>query len=279
MAGFLGPNGAGKTTSIRALLGLIRADGGQMSMLGLPMPSRRSIAMTATGTLVEKPSFLESMTGYENLMWFGSLFKPVTKARVEEILVRVGLAAAAKQSFGTYSTGMKQRLGVGYAVLHRPALLILDEPTNGMDPQGRYQMREILRDIHHTEKTTVFLSSHLIDEVQKLCDYVVIVGNGRTIREGFVKDILNTESEVYEFRLADNTDLDEALKSIDKLTGVERVTKGPQGVELLMQKGTSGMVLKTMVEKGFPVTAMIPKEASLEDTFISLTENREEPNR
>jgi ABC-type multidrug transport system ATPase subunit len=321
VAGFLGPNGAGKTTTLRILLGLLRADAGTSEMLGLAMPAGRSAALAQVGALVEKPTFIENLSGYQNLWWFGSLNAPLATARIHEVLGLVGLTEAAHQSFGTYSTGMKQRLGVGFALLHRPALLILDEPTNGMDPQGRVHMRDILREIHAKEQTTIFLSSHLLDEIQRLCDYVVIAGRGRMVREGYVREILRNDREAWEIRLegfptgtgstvepgpgteagdgagvgktalADAStpkggpDLSpaqlqaqaQALTALGPISGVLDARVGPRGLDVWLQPGRSAAVNRALVEAGVPVSALIPREASLEETFLALTNEEGEP--
>ncbi len=272
VAGFLGPNGAGKTTTLRMLLGLIFPDHGSMEMLGTGMPSGRMDVLEKTGALVEQPTFIESMCGAENLSWFGSLNQPVSASRISEVLERVGLTEAARQSFGTYSTGMKQRLGVAFAILHRPTLLILDEPTSGMDPQGRAQMRDILREIHAAEGTSIFLSSHLLDEVQRLCDYVVIVDHGKTVREGFVSQLLKTDQECWEVRLP-SEEQKKGLELVSKMDFVIGSKPGPRGLELDLKPGTSARLNKELVGAGLTVNALIPMEASLEATFLALTDN------
>ncbi len=276
VAGFLGPNGAGKTTTLRLLLGLVPADSGDMEMLGVSMPAHRASVLEQTGALVEKPSFLDHFSGFDNLWWFGSLNRPVTRERVMEVLARTGLTDAAHQAFGHYSTGMKQRLGVAYAILHRPRLLILDEPTNGMDPQGRVQMRDLLREIHAAEGATIFLSSHLLDEVQRLCDYVVIVDHGRTVREGYVADILQRGRETWEVRVAEGQ-ADRAGALLPGLPGVLACRAVPRGFEVALEPGASGGVNQALVGAGVTVTALIPKEASLEETFLALTDNGGDP--
>lgn len=244
-----------------------------MEALGMPMPARRSEAMEQIGTLVEQPAFLESMSGTDNLWWFGNLYQPVTEARVAEVLGQVGLSDAAAKPFGVYSTGMKQRLGVAAALLHRPRLLILDEPTNGMDPQGRAQMRDIFKQIHAETGVTIFLSSHLLDEIQRLCDYVVIIDRGRTVREGWVKDILRGDVETWEIRLqpADIAKAREVLKSLEL---VQSVSDSPRGLELVLKPGVSAEVNRLLVGAGIPVQAVIPHESSLEETFLALTETK-----
>ncbi len=216
------------------------------------------------------------MTAVNNLKWFGSLYKPVSLERILEVIELVGLKDAAQQRFGTFSSGMKQRLGVAFGILHKPRLLVLDEPTSGMDPAGRVQMREILQKIHREENTSIFLSSHLLDEVQRLCDYVVIIDHGRTIKEGFVKEILANHQEAWELRVRD----EDATKAAQVLQ--QFVEQGvswsqlPRGYEVTMPPAMSAILNKALVEAEVGVTAIIPREASLEDTFIKLTEQSKE---
>jgi len=273
VAGFLGPNGAGKTTTLRLLLGLIPADGGEMEVLGYPIPGHGHLAREQVGAIVELPSFLESMTGRENLWWFGSLYQPVTESRVDEVLDLVGLRDAGNQTFGTYSLGMKQRLGVGSALLHRPTLMILDEPTNGMDPQGRAHMREVFKNIHAAEGTTIFLSSHLLDEVQRLCDYIVIIDHGKTMKEGFMSDLPTGDRENWEIRVPDA----QVARAKELLAGRPEVVSlevGPRGLLVGLTGRSSAAVNRFLLESGMEVTALIPIETSLEDTFLELTDSR-----
>lgn len=277
IVGFLGPNGAGKTTTLRVLLGLIPLKKGQISILGNSLPAGHVKAIEQIGAVVENPNFIETMTARENLYWFGSLSKPVSKERILEAIGLVGLKDAADQRFGTFSSGMKQRLGVAFGILHKPRLLILDEPTSGMDPAGRVQMRNILQRIHDEENTSIFLSSHLLDEVQRLCDYVVIIDKGINIRQGYVKDLLSECQERWEIRLKDEQQLEKAQKILSDLAdkGV-LFEKSPRGFVLSLGEGDSAFVNQELVKAGVEVAALIPLEASLEDTFIKLTSHEEE---
>jgi ABC-2 type transport system ATP-binding protein len=272
VAGFLGPNGAGKTTTLRILLGLSAPDAGSMELLGQPIPQFRCAALEKTGALVERPSFIEHFSGFDNLFWFGSLVQPVSTDRIQETLKRVGLEDSAHRPFGVYSTGMKQRLGVAAAILHRPSLLILDEPTNGMDPQGRAHMREIIKEIHAHEESTIFLSSHLLDEIQRLCDFVVIVDHGKTVKSGSVKDLLSQERETFEVRFAEDL-FPAVLEALKDVPFVFSHSRSPRGLLLTMKPGFSAQLNQLLINKGIPVSALIPQEASLEDAFLSLTEN------
>ena len=278
IAGFLGPNGAGKTTTLRMLLGLLPAPKDKIELLGHKIPKERTSALERIGAVVENPSFIDTMTAFENLYWFGSLYLPVEKKRIFEVIEMVGLKEAVNQKFGTFSSGMKQRLGVAFSLLHKPELLILDEPTSGMDPAGRYQMREILLNIHEKEKTSIFLSSHLLDEVQKLCNYVVIINKGQMVTEGFVSEILASNEERYEIRVAD--DLINNAKSI--LEGakniVKSITLAPRGFIVDIENDTSHAINELLVKAGIKVQALIPLESSLEETFIKLTEKNRANN-
>lgn len=274
ITGFLGPNGAGKTTTMRILLGLIPFSKGEISILGYPIPKQRVKALEYTGAVVENPTFMENMTAEENLYWFGSLYKPVTKERISEVIDLVGLKDASNRKFGVFSSGMKQRLGVAFGLLHKPKLLILDEPTSGMDPAGRVHMREILMKIHEKENTSIFLSSHLMDEVQRLCDYVVIIDGGRTIREGYVSELLNKTVERYEVRIDDDK-FSQARSVLSEMPDlVSDLSTAPRGLLFNIPAGKSGIVNKKLVESGISVHALIPQEASLEETFMKLTEKQ-----
>ena len=272
ITGFLGPNGAGKTTTMRILLGLIPFSKGEIKMLGYSIPAYREKALEDTGAVVENPTFIENMTAFENLDWFGSLYKPVSKERIYEVIELVGLKEAAHQYFGVFSSGMKQRLGVAFGILHKPKLLILDEPTSGMDPSGRFHMREILMKIHETQNTSIFLSSHLMDEVQRMCDYVVIIDNGKTVREGYVAELLDKTVERYEIRV-DDTKFTQARSILDEMTElVSDISLVPRGLQFNVTAGKSDLINKKLVENDIAVHALIPQEASLEETFIKLTE-------
>lgn len=279
IAGFLGPNGAGKTTTLRILMGLTPSYRGKIEMLGYPLPAYRVHALEQIGAVVENPAFIETMSAYKNLYWFGTLCKPVSDSRIHEVIEMVGLKEATNQNFGTFSSGMKQRLGVAFGILHKPKLLLLDEPTSGMDPAGRVHMREILKRIHAEEKTSIFLSSHLLDEVQRLCNYVVIIDNGKTVSQGFVADLLSSQLERWEVRLPTG-DLDKCRQVLAGISDTNIVVSdAPRGLMLTMGIGQSTMVNMELIKAGIAVSALIPQEASLEDTFIKLTGNGSDGDR
>src|ERR1700722_2356332 len=187
--GFLGPNGAGKTTMIRTLLGLTQASAGTMSVLGRPVPLERALALQRVGAIVEEPRFHMHLSGRENLRVVAAARGPEARARIEPALARVGLVDRAGEKVKSYSMGMRQRLGVARCLLADPLLLILDEPTNGLDPGGIQEFREMIRAMVEQEGRTVFISSHLLDEVEKTCDAAAIVDRGKVITQGAIADL------------------------------------------------------------------------------------------
>ncbi len=187
--GFLGPNGAGKTTTISMLVGLLYPTEGRVEILGDEVTPTHTAPLRRVGTLIPPVGFVPYLSGRENLRLLVHLYPEVDDRRIEEILEQVGLRDAAHRRVKTYSTGMKQRLGLAAALLHRPKLLILDEPTSGLDPIGMKEMRELLRRLAD-EGTTIFLSSHLLHEVEQICDRVAILHHGRILAEGTVQELL-----------------------------------------------------------------------------------------
>ena len=188
--GFLGHNGAGKTTLIRMLLGLTGASAGSATVLGLPVPAQRATALARVGAIVEEPSFYPHLTGRENLKLAAAIRGPQARRRIDQVLHRVGLDKRAGDRVGTYSLGMRQRLGVARCLLSDPELLILDEPMNGLDPGGMLDMRRMIRGLVEEEGRTVFISSHLLDEVEKTCEEAAIIDGGRVIAQGSIEELV-----------------------------------------------------------------------------------------
>src|SRR6266542_4102814 len=186
--GYLGPNGAGKTTLIRMLLGLTQATSGKMRLLGRPVPDERAAALARVGAIVEEPRFHGHLTGRENLTLIAAAREPEAHERIDGALARVGLSQRADERVKRYSLGMRQRLGVARSLLADPELLILDEPTNGLDPAGIHEFRDMIRGFV-AEGRTVLLSSHLLDEVEKICEAVAIVDRGRVVVQGSIEQL------------------------------------------------------------------------------------------
>ncbi|NPA06802.1 MAG: ATP-binding cassette domain-containing protein [Chloroflexi bacterium] len=200
--GFLGPNGAGKTTTIGMILGLLYPTSGRVVVLGEEVTPTRNAALRAVGALVGAPGFYPYLSARENLRLLARVMPEVDTARVDEVLAFVGLdPSAARRAVKTYSTGMKQRLGLAAALLHRPRLLILDEPTNGLDPIGMAEMRQRLRMLVE-QGVTVFLSSHLLHEVEQICDRVAILNHGRIVAQGAVTTLLANHRDLEDVFIA-----------------------------------------------------------------------------
>jgi ABC-2 type transport system ATP-binding protein len=187
--GFLGRNGQGKTTTIRMLTGLVFPDSGDVLVNGISLRRDFKRAIAHIGAIVETPAFHDYLTGYENLALMANLAPGVTGSRIREVLDIVGLGGRAKDKVKTYSLGMKQRLGIANALLHEPALIILDEPTNGLDPQGMMEIRELILRLASEKNITFFISSHLLHEMQQLCNRVGIIQNGRLLMERDVREL------------------------------------------------------------------------------------------
>ena len=211
--GFLGPNGAGKTTLIRTLLGLTPPSGGTMELLGLPVPERRAEALARVGAIVEEPSFHGHLTGRENLWIAAAVRDSAAVDRIGSSLRRMGLLDRADDRVSTYSMGMRQRLGIARCLLADPELLILDEPTNGLDPGGILEFRRFVRELVD-EGRTVFLSSHLLDEVEKICDAAAIVDGGRVLMQGTISEIATDGNLVVDVECGDREAAERALGSL-----------------------------------------------------------------
>jgi ABC-2 type transport system ATP-binding protein len=268
--GFLGPNGAGKTTLIRMLLGLTPASNGSMSLLGLPVPEQRAEALQRVGAIVEQPGFHPHLTGRENLRVVAAVRGPEAQARIAPALERVGLTERADERVKTYSLGMRQRLGVARCLLADPRLLILDEPTNGLDPGGILEFRLMIRDLVEQEGRTVFLSSHLLDEVEKTCDHAAIVDRGRVVTQGAIADLA---SDGRNELIVGCDDPALALAVLDGFGGIRDARRSDEGLRITLAPGRDGAaaVNTLLVEAGLSVHRLEPVRHSLEERFLEIT--------
>jgi ABC-type multidrug transport system ATPase subunit len=267
--GFLGPNGAGKTTTLRMLLGLIRPTSGEVAVLGTRAGDPRSLRRV--GSLIEGPGFYPYLTGRTNLQTMAR-YAGVPASSLGPALEAVGLADRAGDKFGSYSLGMKQRLGVAAALLKDPELVILDEPTNGLDPQGMRDMRDLIVDLGR-EGRTVILSSHLMGEVQQICERVAVIDRGRIVTEGTVEQLRgDTELELVA------TPSDTAVATLRALPFVDEV-RTLDG-RLLVKVGTrhTAEITRALVHAGVAVTGVRRTERELEDVFFSLTSHADKTN-
>ncbi len=272
--GYLGPNGAGKTTLIRMLLGLTAAYGGTMTIRGLPVPKRRSEALSRVGAIVDEPRFHGHLTGRENLGVVAAARGRESFGRIQPSLERVGLAQRADERVRAYSMGMRQRLGIARCLLSDPELLILDEPMNGLDPAGILEFRHLIRSLV-AEGRTVMLSSHLLDEVEKTCDYVAIVDRGEIVTQGPIDEMRGVDQPRVLIGVVDQ--LETAKELLEAVTGVVdvRIEEG------LLQLALADFDLipelnERLVGAGFAVRRLEPVQASLEQRFLAITSRLED---
>src|ERR671918_522130 len=248
--GFLGPNGAGKTTTLRMLLGLVRPTSGSALVLGAPPGSPESLARV--GALIESPTFYPFLSGQDNLRVLAR-HSGTADARIGQVLAEVDLAARAGDRFGTYSLGMKQRLGIAAALLKDPELLILDEPTNRMDPAGMAEMRSFIRNLGR-DRRTVLLSSHLMSEVEQVCDRVGVISRGELIREGTVEELRGRESLWVRAE-----PLDAAERLLKNVGAVEHVERVDCGLRIGTDPSAAATVNRALVEAGIEVAELRPE--------------------
>jgi ABC-2 type transport system ATP-binding protein len=263
--GFLGPNGSGKTTTIRMLLGLVSADSGEMRLLGEPVPRALPAVIASVGALVETPLFFPNFSGRLNLRLLAET-AGVSRSRVEECLELVDLSGRADDRFKAYSLGMKQRLGIAAALLKSPRLLILDEPSNGLDPAGIKEVRQLIQRLGHDGRTTVFLSSHQLSEVQQVCDHVSILARGRCVATGPVSEVLAGQSTGdVRLRAPDPA----AAKQLLEAAGY---TVTSLGDAWRVHRATDpGAITRLLAENGQYLTELSPIAADLESVFLELT--------
>ncbi|NKX89484.1 ABC transporter ATP-binding protein [Nocardia coubleae] len=259
--GFLGPNGAGKTTTLRMLVGLIRPSAGTASVLGHPPGDPE--ALRRIGVLIEGPGFYPYLSGRDNLRVLGR-YRGLGKDDIEDVLARVGLASRADDKFRTYSLGMKQRLGVGAALLGRPDLLILDEPTNGLDPAGMAEMRELIVALA-ADGHTVLLSSHMLSEVQDICDRVGVISHGSLLAQSTVAELRGNSTLLIRAEPADV-----ALQAVRRLTGDQSAMLTAEGIRV-EGLAESARLARAVIEAGADLHELRTDERSLEDVFFEMT--------
>ncbi|EXJ23073.1 ABC transporter, ATP-binding protein [Alkalibacterium sp. AK22] len=264
--GFLGPNGSGKTTTLRMIVGLSRPTAGDVEICGYSLKKNFVQAMSQVGCIIEGPDLYGYMSGYKNLELLGSMSQGVTKEDIDSTVKLVGMENRIHDKVDVYSMGMKQRIGLAQALIHKPKLLILDEPTNGLDPQGIHEFREIVKRLARERGLSVLISSHLISEVQLMCDRVSIINKGHIIQNADIKDILATGEAVWTVN-----EPEKAQQLIKDRFGLE-TTRAPEGLKALVDMDTLPAINKTLIEAGFEISFVDNKKRTLEDLFLELTE-------
>ncbi|MBM4170409.1 MAG: ABC transporter ATP-binding protein [Ignavibacteria bacterium] len=268
--GFLGPNGAGKSTTIRMLLSLIKPTAGSIKIFGMSLKENREKILRKVGAIVEKPDFYMYLTAYKNLEILGKISGGDTSyKKIMEMLELVGLSKRAKSKVKTYSHGMKQRLGIAQALLHDPELIILDEPTTGLDPQGMKEIRDLILYLSKTKNKTIFLSSHILREVELIASRMIIINKGSTQVEGTVEELLNSDLMSVSVEV---DRMDEAVKIIHESQWHEKLKNvNKKEMQFELSKEEISALNKFLVEKDFAVSAVVPVR-SLEDYFLKITE-------
>ncbi|HAB9955735.1 TPA_asm: ATP-binding cassette domain-containing protein [Listeria monocytogenes] len=261
--GFLGPNGAGKTTTIRMIVGLIKPTSGTILIGGKDIRKNFTEARRGLGSIVENPEFYTFLTGQENLAYFARMDSSIKKERIQEVTELVGLEKRINDRVSTYSLGMRQRLGIAQALLSNPKLLILDEPTNGLDPSGIHEMRDFIRALARNEGISVLVSSHLLSEIELLCDRVAIMTDGTIIKTDQVAHLLSSRAQL-RWRV---TPIEQAKAFLESVTEVE--VDGEYLVTAMNEESAEWN--EQLVAKGIKVHEIDKRKPSLEDLFLELT--------
>lgn len=268
--GFLGPNGAGKTTSLRLLLGLLKKQSGNITLFGQGFETHRTELLRKIGSLIESPSLYGQLTATENLQVYQKIYQ-CPKARIPAVLKMVGLAHTGLKKAGQFSLGMKQRLGIAVALLHEPSLLILDEPTNGLDPSGIVEIRELLKNLNLHQGITIMISSHLLSEIEKLVTDVGIINKGKMMFEGSLEELMQRQRQSSYIAIETNKPA-EAYSIIQQMqANAELMSNGIQ-LPAIEQAGIAA-INRALVQGGIEVYGIVAIKNDLETIFMNLTNN------
>ncbi|MER2260584.1 MAG: ABC transporter ATP-binding protein [Psychrobacillus sp.] len=263
ITGFLGPNGAGKTTTIRMMTGLMEPTSGEVFIEGKPLSENFEESMSKIGVIVENPEMYKFMSGYKNLVHFARMNKNVPKERIDEVIAQVGLQKRIHEKVSTYSLGMRQRLGLAQAILHKPKFLILDEPTNGLDPAGIREFRTYLKKIAVEEGVAIFVSSHLLAEIELMCDRIAVIQNGKLLS---IREVNEQQKSYYYVEASENE------KVIDFFNDKEITfeTQG-SGFVIPLNKEQVPAFAAEMIANELQIYSITPNRKTLEDQFLEIT--------
>ncbi|MDF2668203.1 MAG: transporter ATP-binding protein [Paenibacillus sp.] len=269
--GFLGPNGAGKTTTIRMMVGLISMSEGEVLVNGINVNRHFEQAMMHIGAIVENPELYKFLTGYQNLIHFARMIPGISKERIDEVVKLVKLENRIHDKVKTYSLGMRQRLGVAQAILHRPAVLILDEPTNGLDPEGIRELRDYLRHLAKSEGTAIIVSSHLLSEMELMCDRVAIIQNGKLVNVQLMREMVQQQSDEASLVVIEVDEPQRAMQLLTDAISVAEAAVTAEGVTLFLLRDQIPDAIKLLVQGDIRVFSVKTASTSLEDKFLELT--------
>ena len=269
---FLGPNGAGKSTTIRMILTLLRPTSGRVEIFGKDLHRHRRTVLSRVSGIVEKPDFYGYLSAYKNLEILGSMTCPVQKNEIMESLEVVGLKSRAFEKVKTFSHGMKQRLGIAQALLTKPELIILDEPTAGLDPQGMKEVRELIKRLSRENRMTIFLSSHLLSEVEMVATRMAVIHHGELIAQGSVSELLGREATDYSIEVSPFA---LAAELLGKLSWLKVLSAESGKIEVRMEPGRSSELNRFLIMNQVQVSSLSPHR-TLEDFFLKVTEGTSE---
>jgi len=277
--GLLGPNGAGKTTLIKMIVGLYRIDSGSIVINGYNQKTNLESYLESIGAIVENPDLHNYMSGWENLKQFSRMHKDISNKNIIDMVKMVGLSNSIHKKVKTYSLGMKQRLGIAQAMLHKPKLLILDEPTNGLDPSGVHQLRKYLNEISENG-TTILISSHLLAEMQNLCHRVGIIQKGQVIKISNVENFIETDYLITTYYFEDQNNLKKAVTILNNsFSDLEFEVINNAGLKIInLDKKTLFAMNKYFIKNEIDILEIINKKKSLEDKYLELTSHGENEN-
>lgn len=268
--GFLGPNGAGKTTTIRMMVGLMKISDGEILIKGKNIKSEFSAAISHVGAIVENPEMYKYLTGYQNLVHFARMVEGVTKERIDEVIKLVKLENRIHDKVKKYSLGMRQRLGVAQALLHKPSLLILDEPTNGLDPAGIRELRDYLRYLTRTERITVIVSSHLLTEMELMCDRVAILQKGKLVDVKPIQELIGSHDGAQTYHM-EVSSVEQALMIVKEMHGAKDVRVISDRLEVVTNRDKIPEILNALMNEDIRVYSAQVVRQSLEDRFLEIT--------
>ncbi|MFD2760098.1 ABC transporter ATP-binding protein [Lentibacillus juripiscarius] len=265
--GFIGPNGAGKTTTIRMMVGLMQITSGDVQILGNSIKSEYKDAIKEVGAIVENPEMHSFMTGWQNLKHYARMMPNVTKERISEVVKLVGLEKPINEKVGKYSLGMRQRLGIAQALLHKPSVLILDEPTNGLDPAGIREIRQYIRELAEQENVAIIISSHLLSEIEQMCDRIGLIKNGEMIA---IQDVraATEQTSAAEIQM-EVTPIDQAVETLKTEYDIDAASSD----NTLTIKGEREMIpkiIQTFVNHDIQIYQVTITKSTLEDKFFEL---------